>query len=114
MTVQWNDAELLDVFLAEAGENLATIEEGLLALEQHPDDGATVDEIFRAAHTLKGGAATLSATTLRNVADAVEDLLTAIRETRVVVTPAIAGVLLHAVDLLRQETHVVIDFVGYD
>jgi two-component system chemotaxis sensor kinase CheA len=95
------DAELLDVFLAEAGENLATIEEGLLALEQRPDDGAMVDEIFRAAHTLKGGAATLSATTLCDVADAVEDLLAAIRDKRVVVTPAIAGVLLHAVDLLR-------------
>jgi two-component system chemotaxis sensor kinase CheA len=101
MTVQWNDAELLDVFLAEAGENLATIEEGLLALEQRPDDGAMVDEIFRAAHTFKGGAATLSATTLRDVADAVEDLFAAIREKRVAVTPAIAGVLLHAVDLLR-------------
>ena len=101
MTVQWNDTELLDVFLAEAGENLATIEEGLLALEQRPDDGAMVDEIFRATHTLKGGAATLSATTLCDVANAVEDLFTAIRETRVVVTPAIAGVLLHAVDLLR-------------
>jgi two-component system chemotaxis sensor kinase CheA len=101
MTVQWNDAELLDVFLSEAGENLATIEEGLLALEQRPDDGAMVDEIFRAVHTLKGGAATLSATTLRDVAHAVEDLFAAIREKRVVVTPAIAGVLLHAVDLLR-------------
>src|SRR5437870_1695980 len=101
MTVRWDDAELLEVFLAEAGENLATIEEGLLALEQRPDDGAMVDEIFRAAHTLKGGAATLSATTLRDVANVVEDLLAAIRETRVVATPAIAGVLLHAVDLLR-------------
>ena len=99
--MQWNDAELLDVFLAEAGENLATIEEGLLALEQHPDDGARVDEIFRATHTLKGGAATLSATTLRDVADTVEDLFAAIRDKRVAVTPAIAGVLLHAVDLLR-------------
>src|SRR5207247_8889914 len=68
---------------------------------EHPDDGAMVDEIFRAVHTLKGGAATLSLTTLRDVAHAVEDLFAAIRETRVVVTPAIAGVLLYAVDLLR-------------
>ncbi len=101
MTVQWNDEELLEVFLAEANENLVAIEEGLLALEQRPDDGATVDEIFRAAHTLKGGAATLSLTTLHDVANAVEDLFAAIREKRVVVTPAIAGVLLLAVDLLR-------------
>ena len=99
--MQWNDAELRDVFLAEAEENLAAIEEGLLALEQRPDDGATIDEIFRAAHTLKGGAATLSLATLRDVAHAVEDLFAAIREKRVAVTPAVAGVLLHAVDLLR-------------
>jgi two-component system, chemotaxis family, sensor kinase CheA len=101
MTVQWNDAELLEVYLDEAGENLATIEEGLLALEQQPSDVAMVDEIFRAAHTLKGGAATLSLTTLRDVADTVEELFAAIRGTRVAATPAIVGVLLHAVDLLR-------------
>ena len=96
-----NDAELLDVFLDEAGENLAAIEEGLLVLEQKPDAGATVDEIFRAAHTLKGGAATLSLPTLRDFANAVEDLLEAIRVKRVAVTPAIVGVLLNAVDVLR-------------
>jgi len=101
VSCEWNDAELLEVFLAEAEENLAAIEKGLLALEQRPDDGATVDDIFRAAHTLKGGAATLSLTTLHDVAHAVEDLFAAIREKRVAVTPAVAGVLLHAVDLLR-------------
>jgi two-component system chemotaxis sensor kinase CheA len=102
MTMRRDDAELLDVFLAEAGENLAAIEEGLLVLEQRPGDGATLDEIFRAAHTLKGGAATLSLATLRDSAHAVEDLFEAIREKRVEVTPAIANVLLHAVDLLRE------------
>jgi two-component system chemotaxis sensor kinase CheA len=81
---------------------LTAIEEGLLALEQRPGDGATLDEIFRAAHTLKGGAATLSLTSLRDSAHAVEDLFAAIREKRVEVTTAIANVLLHAVDLLRE------------
>ena len=99
--MQWNDRELLDVFLDEAHENLAALEEGLLALELQPGDAAIVDEIFRAAHTLKGAAATMSLTALRDVADAVEDLFAAIRDKRVVVTQAIAGVLLLAVDLLR-------------
>jgi two-component system chemotaxis sensor kinase CheA len=101
MTMRWDDSELLDVFLEEANENLGAIEEGLLALEQRPDDAATIDEIFRAAHTLKGGAATLSLAALRDTANAVEDLFAAIRETRVAATPAVAGLLLHAVDLLR-------------
>ena len=98
--MQWDDQELLDVFLSEAKENLAVIEEGVMALE-NGGDAAALDEIFRAAHTLKGGAATMSLTALRDVAHAVEDLFAAIREKRVVVTQAIAGVLLLAVDVLR-------------
>ncbi|HEV2721675.1 MAG TPA: Hpt domain-containing protein, partial [Thermoanaerobaculia bacterium] len=97
----WSDQELLDVFLEEAGENLAVVEEGLLALERRPDDAALIDEIFRATHTLKGGAATLSMTALHDVADALEDFFAALRDKRVVMTPVIAGVPLCAVDLLR-------------
>jgi two-component system, chemotaxis family, sensor kinase CheA len=102
MTMPWNDEELLAVFREEANENLEAIEEGLLALEQRPDDAATIDAIFRAAHTLKGGAATMAMADLRDAAHAVEDLFAAIRDKRVAVTPAITGVLLHAVDLLRE------------
>ena len=96
-----SDLELLDVFLEEANENLAVIESGLLVLERKPEDAAIVDEIFRAAHTLKGGAATLSLTALRDAANALEDFFAALRDKRVVMTPVIAGVPLCAVDLLR-------------
>src|SRR5204863_1200650 len=47
------------VYTAEAIEQIETIERGLLDLERHAGDEATLAEMFRAAHTLKGSAATI-------------------------------------------------------
>jgi len=100
--MRWDDEELLLVFRAEARENLAAIEEGLLLLELQPNDAATIDALFRAAHTLKGGAATLSLETLSDIAHHVEDLLHAIRDGEALVAPRTISVLLQSVDLLRS------------
>ncbi|NLI65631.1 MAG: chemotaxis protein CheA, partial [Tissierellia bacterium] len=49
----------IEIFFQETDEYLQTLNECLLALEKDPDDGPVLDEIFRAAHTLKGMAATM-------------------------------------------------------
>ena len=46
----------LQAFFAEADELLTRMEEALLGLESVPDDRELIDEIFRAAHTIKGTA----------------------------------------------------------
>ncbi|HEX7939432.1 MAG TPA: Hpt domain-containing protein, partial [Gemmatimonadaceae bacterium] len=48
---------LRNVFLQEAEESLAAMEPALLALESHPDAAEPLNEVFRLAHTIKGGAA---------------------------------------------------------
>ena len=48
--------ELTSVFVQESREQLAEMEAGLLRLEQAPGDRDNIDGIFRAAHTIKGGA----------------------------------------------------------
>ena len=48
------DDELRELFQAEGEEHLQTLDEGLLRLETRPDDQATLEEVFRAAHSLKG------------------------------------------------------------
>jgi len=47
-------AQFQEAFFEEAAEHLAIVEEGLLALEQHPDDLDLLGKIFRSAHSIKG------------------------------------------------------------
>ena len=48
--------ELTSVFVQESRDQLAEMEAGLLRLEQTPDDADSINAVFRAAHTIKGGA----------------------------------------------------------
>jgi len=66
--------ELFQVYVVEAEECIASLEEGLLELEQRPDDIPLIDEIFRAAHTLKSSSASLGALTLATLCKELEAL----------------------------------------
>jgi two-component system, chemotaxis family, sensor kinase CheA len=92
---------LMTLFLGEAGENLAAMEEALVALEAAPDDRDLVDTVFRGAHTLKGNAATLDVEPVVELAHLVEDLLDNLRAERFAVTPGLITLLLRCVDALE-------------
>ncbi|HEX6372641.1 MAG TPA: chemotaxis protein CheA [Longimicrobium sp.] len=94
-------AAILPVFLAEAEENLAQVEDALLALEASPGDVEALNTVFRAAHTLKGNAANLGLAPVAEFAHGVEDVLDRLREGAIVLTAPLAGLLLRAVDALR-------------
>ena len=85
-------------FREEASENARVIAAGLLQLERTPNDRATLDAVFRAAHTLKGSARLLGFTPVGAVAHALESLLDAVRGQRVALTPTVNDVLLRAND----------------
>ena len=93
---------LLGVFLAEAEERLIQMEEGLVALEEHPNEEELLEGIFRAAHTLKGNSATLGFAALTEFTHVLEDLLERVRKRRLVATPALVTLLLESVDALRR------------
>jgi two-component system chemotaxis sensor kinase CheA len=99
--VEIDMAAILPVFLAEAEENLAQVEDALLALEARPGDAETLNTVFRAAHTLKGNAANLGLAPVAEFAHGVEDVLDRLREGSLVLTAPLAGLLLRAVDALR-------------
>ena len=61
-----------------------------------------VDEIFRAAHTLKGASATVQMNELAGFTHILEDVLDEIREGKIQVTPEIVDVLLEAIDLIKE------------
>jgi two-component system chemotaxis sensor kinase CheA len=52
-------SQYLPMFLAEAREHLQELNLAVVKIEEDPDDRATVDEIFRIAHSLKGMSATM-------------------------------------------------------
>jgi two-component system chemotaxis sensor kinase CheA len=93
--------DLLRIFLVESQENLAAIEAGLVALEESPEDPDTLNTVFRAAHTLKGNAASVGYKRVTEFAHVLEDLLDRLRDQRIAVTSSIIEVLLRSTDFIR-------------
>ncbi len=96
-----NNEELLKDFFAEAQSQVDALEQNILVLENDPGNRDAVDEIFRAAHTLKGGAATVQMMELQGFTHLVEDVLDEIRSDRLKVTEEAVDVLLKAIDVVK-------------
>ncbi len=99
-----DDAELLAEFNSESVELLQQIEEGVLILEERPDDVATINAIFRSFHTFKGGAGFLHLLSLRDLAHELESLLDAVRSDKLTINAAIIDLILDGGDALKQFT----------
>lgn len=93
---------LFQTYLAEAEEQLDQMEESLVALEAQPEDLATIEAIFRVAHTLKGNASSLGFPRVNEFAHAIEDVLQHLRDRTLLVTGELVSLLLQAVDALRR------------
>lgn len=96
-----NNEELLKDFFAEAEQQVEVLESNILVIENDPSNHDAIDEIFRAAHTLKGGSATVEMTELATFCHDVEDLLDALRSGTVTVSEEIVDVLLTAIDTIK-------------
>ena len=101
MTIQ--DDETLQMYLEESIEHLADIEADLLAIEEA---GADIDEdlvnkVYRAAHSIKGGAGFMGLSTIKDLTHEMENILGKIRSREMVPTPEIVNVLLMASDTLK-------------
>lgn len=96
-----NNQELLKDFFSEAYAQVDTLEQNILVLENDPGNHDAVDEIFRAAHTLKGGAGTVEMTELAGFTHVMEDLLDAIRSNAVKVDETIIDALLAGIDVIK-------------
>lgn len=96
------DNELLQDFLIEAGELLDALDNQLVDLEQSPNDKDLLNAIFRAFHTIKGGAGFLEVTPLVEVCHRAEDVFNLLRNGELVVTPDIMDVMLRVLDALNS------------
>lgn len=95
------EADVLEFFVPEAQEYLDAITACLLRLEKSPEDKDTIHKLFRAAHTLKGSAFTVGIQVIGDMTHYMEDIMGAIREGRMRVTPELTDVFFRAVDEVR-------------
>ncbi|MEH0194833.1 chemotaxis protein CheA [Caulobacter sp. CCNWLY153] len=89
-------------FFQECEELLADLEGGLLAMQDGNDDGDTVNAVFRAVHSIKGGAGAFGLEPLVRFAHVFETLLDAVRSNEVPSTPDLVATLLRASDVLAD------------
>jgi two-component system chemotaxis sensor kinase CheA len=90
------------MFLEESMDNLQTLNDSLLQLEQEPDDIDKLNEIFRVAHTIKGMAATMGFNEMAELTHKMEDVLSNFREGDLKVTQNVVTVLFKCLDTLEQ------------
>lgn len=91
-----------DVFFEESFEGLDAMESGLLNLEEGAADVEAINTIFRAAHSIKGGAGTFGFMAVSEFTHKMETLLDEMRNGQREVTSQSTNVLLEAVDVLRE------------
>jgi two-component system chemotaxis sensor kinase CheA len=96
--------ETLRMYVEESQEHLADIENDLLAIEQR---GADLDEelvnkVFRAAHSIKGGAGFMGLVTIKELSHKMENVLGMIRSKEMVPNPEVINILLLASDALKK------------
>ncbi|UYO36957.1 chemotaxis protein CheA [Bacillus zhangzhouensis] len=93
--------QYLDIFLDESREHLQTCNEKLLDLEKNPTDLQLVNDIFRAAHTLKGMSATMGFDDMAHLTHHLENMFDAIRNEQMSVTPESMDTMFEALDHLE-------------
>jgi two-component system chemotaxis sensor kinase CheA len=99
-----SDDSFINEYIAETREHLADIENDLLTIE---NGGAAIDEklvnkVFRAAHSIKGGAGFFNLSKIQDLAHRTENALDLIRSREMVPTPDIINILLASFDQLRE------------
>ncbi|MBN1070240.1 chemotaxis protein CheA [Clostridium botulinum] len=95
-------SQYMTMFLEESLDNLQTLNESLLDLEQNPEDNDKVNEIFRVAHTIKGMAATMGFNDVAELTHKMEDVLAKFRDGELNVTQQVVTVLFDCLDTLER------------
>ncbi|MDH4161806.1 MAG: hybrid sensor histidine kinase/response regulator [Nitrospirota bacterium] len=92
---------IIEFFLVEAGEHLQNLNSGLLALEKDPSSREVIDELFRAAHTLKGSAAMMGFQGVSDVGHKAEDMLGLFRSGSIPISRDTLNFLFDSVDAIK-------------
>ena len=94
-------SQYLEIFIDETKEHLQNLNEQLLVLEKEPDNADTINEIFRAAHSLKGMAGTMGYKRMQRLTHDTENVFSEIRNGKMKVSPNLVDTLFQSLDALE-------------
>ena len=97
-------SQYLEIFLDETNEHLQSLNTQILNLEQNPEDSDTINEIFRAAHSLKGMAGTMGYKRMQNLTHDMENVFSEVRAGNIKVGPEMIDTLFQCLDALQEYT----------
>ena len=92
---------LHEIFIQEAEENLVILENAIISIEQDPGDENTINEAFRAIHSIKGGAGLAGFSGIKDFTHLVEDLFEYIRSGELKVKPDHISLILESLDIIK-------------
>jgi len=95
-------SQYLDIFIEESKEHLQSLNEHILILEKEPENEETINEIFRAAHSLKGMAGTMGYQKMQHLTHDMENVFSEIRNGKMKVTSDLIDVLFKGLDALEN------------
>jgi len=96
-----NAQKILGIFIEEAKEHLQTLEQGILDLGNLVNDTEQINEMFRASHSIKGGAAMLGYSSIQKTAHRLEDAFKILKENPLQVDQKLESLFLKGYDLLK-------------
>ncbi len=96
------DASLVGDFITEAHEHIESAEAGLLELESKPADSETLNQIFRAFHTIKGMAGFLNLLNFNSLAHSAENVLDLARKNEINLTGENINIIFETIDILKN------------
>ena len=95
-------SQYLEIFLDETNEHLQNLNTQILTLEQEPDNMDTINEIFRAAHSLKGMAGTMGYKRMQNLTHDMENVFSEVRNGNITVKANMIDILFQCLDALEE------------
>lgn len=96
-----NNSRYMKAFMAEAEENLQDMNRALLELEKDPGQRELIDEMFRHAHTIKGGAASMGYEDISTLSHEMESLMDRLRSQNIKPDSSVIEILFETFDLLE-------------
>ena len=102
MEEEMDVSQYLEIFLDETNEHLQNLNTQILELESDPENMDNINEIFRAAHSLKGMAGTMGYKRMQNLTHDMENVFSEVRNGNIKVKPEMIDVLFQCLDALEE------------
>jgi two-component system chemotaxis sensor kinase CheA len=102
-------SQYLDIFVDETKEHIQSLNDQIMVLEKEPDNKDAIQEIFRAAHSLKGMAGTMGFKRMQRLTHDMEDVFSAIRDGKLKVNEGLVDTLSKALDAIQAYLDTIVD-----